>query len=416
MTSDLARLSELIRTETGIALSPGQERALRVAVNRAGAGLDQDRFLAAVSGPARGRLLDRLIDEITIQETTFVRDREQLDAISWRALLRTARAGGRDRIRVWSAGCATGEEPYTLALLAAEAFAPVRAPVNVLGTDISRTALDAAASGRYRERAVGALDGALRQRYLERQDDGTYLVGEYLRRLVRFRRHNLAHDPIPPPGESGFDVVVCRNVLIYFGTALAQRLIQSFERSVRPGGLFVIGAADALQRTVARHRANRPPRGTTAAPAARPLRRPLTRPPALSTGQRLATAIDAADKGERGLVLGLVESLLADDPLDSDALYLHGLVTLAGGEPARAVGSLRAALYADASFGLAAFTLGRAYDALGEPAAARRAYERALRLLDPADRRHELLLQQVDIGDVAAACRARLGGRGGPTG
>ena len=178
---------------------------------------------------------------------------------------------------------------------------------------------------------------------------------------------------------------------------------------MRPGGVFVLGGADALQRTAARHMAHRPPR--RAAAAARPLRRPPARPPALSTGQRLAGAIDAADKGERGLALGLVESLLADDPLDPDALYLHGLVTLAGGEPARAVGSLRAGLYADASFGLAAFALGRAHEALGEPAAARRAYEQALRLLDPADRRHESLLQQVDVGDIAAACRARLGGR-----
>ena len=136
--------------------------------------------------------MDRLIDEVTIQETTFVRNRDQLDAIGWPDTLQRARAHGSGTIRVWSAGCATGEECYTLALLAAEAFAPGQAPVDVLGTDISAAALAAAGAGRYRERAIHALAEPLRLRYLERQADNTYLVGERLRRLVRFRRHNLA--------------------------------------------------------------------------------------------------------------------------------------------------------------------------------------------------------------------------------
>ena len=104
-------------------------------------------------------------------------------------------------------------------------------------------------------------------------------------------------------------------------------------------------------------------------------------------------------------------SLLADNPLDADAHFIDGLVTLGAGWPARAAAALRRALYADASFGLAAFTLGRAYDALGDTQAARRAYEQALRTLDPEDDRHDQMLQQIDIGDIAAACRARLSGR-----
>jgi tetratricopeptide (TPR) repeat protein len=107
----------------------------------------------------------------------------------------------------------------------------------------------------------------------------------------------------------------------------------------------------------------------------------------------------------------MVAALLAADPLDTDALYLRGLVALSAGQPQRAVGALRSALYADPAFALAAFTLGRAYDAAGDHPAARRAYHQALRLLDPQDHRHDLLLQQVDLGDIAAACRLRLGGR-----
>ena len=88
----------------------------------------------------------------------------------------------------------------------------------------------------------------LRQRYLDRQPDGSYMVGEPLRRLVRLTRHNLARDPIPPLGEPGFDLIVCRNVLIYIDPPLGRQVIASLERALRPDGMLLLGAADALRR------------------------------------------------------------------------------------------------------------------------------------------------------------------------
>jgi Flp pilus assembly protein TadD len=114
------------------------------------------------------------------------------------------------------------------------------------------------------------------------------------------------------------------------------------------------------------------------------------------------------------VALAEVKSLLIVNPLDADAQFVYGLVVLEAGEPARAAAAFRKALYTDPSFALAAFTLGCANDALGDKAAARRAYEQALRILDPADDRHELLLQQIDMGDIAAACQARLCWHKGP--
>jgi tetratricopeptide (TPR) repeat protein len=131
----------------------------------------------------------------------------------------------------------------------------------------------------------------------------------------------------------------------------------------------------------------------------------------VSRGRRLAAALDAAGAGDRDGALAQVASLLADDPLDADAHFIDGLIALAAGGARRAAAALRRALYADATFTLAAFALGRAYDLLGDVPAARRAYEQALRMFDPADNSHEQMLQQIDIGDIAAACRARLGGR-----
>jgi chemotaxis protein methyltransferase CheR len=406
----IAAVAEFVRRETGIALAVANETVVRAALRRAAPELEPGDFMRAASDPVRGRgLVDRLIDEVTVQETTFARDRDQLDAIPWHGLLRSARAAGSAVIRVWSAGCATGEEPYTLALLAAETFAPAPPPVDVLGTDISGGAVAAAAAGRYRERAIRALDPPLRRRYLEHQSDGSYLVSQRLRELVRFRRHNLVRDPVPPPGEAGFDLITCRNVLIYFEAPVAERVLGRLDSSLRPDGKLLLGVADALRRTFQIAAPGSPAdRPRAARPRARgAVPRPRI-PPGESRGRQLAAALAAAGKGHRDAALAEVQSLLVRNPLDADAHFVYGLVVLEAGEPARAVAAFRRALYTDPTLALAAFTLGCAYDALGDRAAARRAYEQALRTLDPADTRHEPLLGQIDIGDIAAACQTRL--------
>jgi chemotaxis protein methyltransferase CheR len=407
MTRSLTEVAELLHRETGIALAATKEHALRAALHRAAPGLEPTAFLSAASDPLRGRnLVARLIDEVTVQETTFARDRGQLDSIPWHSLLRNAQRAGSTTIRAWSAGCATGEEAYTLALLAAEAFAPVHSPVDVLGTDISGAAIAAAAAGRYRERAVRELEPALRRRYFERQADGTFLVGKRLRQFVRFRRHNLAREPVPPPGEAGFDIITCRNVLIYFEATVVGRVVELLDQSLRPEGRLLLGAADALQRTIQIAPRDSGPKQPARA-AAGPCRQ-LGHQPELPRDQQLAAVLAAAGKGERDTALARVMSLLTGDPLDADAQFVYGLVTLEAGEPARAAAAFRRALYSDPAFAVAAFSLGCAYDALGDGAAARRAYEQALRTIDPADDRHELLLQQIALGDIAAACRTRL--------
>jgi chemotaxis protein methyltransferase CheR len=267
--------------------------------------------------------------------------------------------------------------------------------------------------------------------------DGTYRVSDRLRSLARFGRHNLIHDPFPPPGEARFDLVLCRNVLIYFEPALARQVAELLSGSLRPGGTVMLGAADVLQvspartgeprpslasalprpgtlaRPVAGERAPGPARELARGPAGQAVREPPRGPRPtgriLTRDQRLTATLTAAASGDRTGALEHAASLVAAHPLDADAHFLHGLVALEAGEPAKARDALRQALVADPGFCIAAFTLGRAYDALGDGAAARRAYLQALRNVDPADRRHEAMLQQVDLADIAAACRARLG-------
>ncbi len=252
---------------------------------------------------------------MTVQETFFARDVAQLRVIPW-ASLRGWRAGAGlgGPIRVWSAGCATGEEAYTLALEATLALGCSPAPVDVLGTDISPAALAAAEGGCYGGRAVRLLAPAVRERYLRRQPDGRYQVTAQLQVLTRFRRHNLALAPGPPPGEAAFDVVVCRNVLIYLSTRLIGRAVGNLERALRPGGVLVLGAADVLHRTAAQ-KAPSGPAPVPPGPGPQHLRPRMHNAPgrvaAVGRRQRLAAALEAADAGNRAQALAEVSRLLA---------------------------------------------------------------------------------------------------------
>jgi chemotaxis protein methyltransferase CheR len=380
----LDQVAALLRREAGILLEPSHHAALRSALARAAPGGDAVSFLRAAADPVWGReAIAKLVDQVTIKETFFLREQRQFDAIAWQLLLQRVHALGHGEIRVWSAACATGEEPYTLALLASEAFAPADPPVSILGTDISSEALEGALAGRYRERSVRNIGPALRRRYFEEKGD-QFIVGERLRRLVRFAPHNLAHDPIPPVAEGPFDLIVCRNVLIYFDGETVERAIGGLERALRPDGMLILGSADTLCGTVRRlEQVGAPPAAAapSKASAERVLRRPLGRP---------------------------AEPAVAD-ALDSEAWFLKGLGELEAGDSAAATVALRRALYVDPTFALAAFILGRAHEAASEIVAARRAYEQALRTIDLDDERHNHLLEQVHLEDVATACRVRLG-------
>lgn len=403
MREVLREIADLVKRETGIVVRDNQATALESAVRRA-TGSDPQTFLRLVDDPAAGRgAIERLIDEVTVQETYFLRERGQLEAIAWRSLLQAARADGHATVRVWVAACATGEEAYTLALLAAEAFAPEPPPVDILATDVSRAALEHARLGRYRARSVQHLPAPTRDRWL-RQVGNEYEVDERLREVVRLRLHNLVRDPVPPLGEERFDFVVCRNVLIYFDTPTVEQVIAALEGALHEHGTLLLGAADTLCGGTTRLAVAGAPARPPEQPR-EPLRRPLGREDDL-----LDQALVAADEGRSSDSLAAVARLLREEPLNADAYFVRGLVELESGAAGHAVQSFRRALYVDPRFGLAAFKLGRAYDAAGDPGAARRAYEQALRTLDPEQEGHDRILDQVDLGDIADACRARLAG------
>jgi len=414
MTEALTTVAALVRRQTGVVVKDVQLPALAAAIERIAPEMGVGEFAGLVADAEHRSLLSQLVDEVTVQETYFFRELRELLPLDWRRLLDDARESGFGAVQVWVAGCATGEEAYSLGILASEALGAEATAVKILATDVSRAALERAAAGEgYSERSVRNLPAELRERYLSREG-GRYRVRDSIRSMVRFRHHNLIADASPPPGEVSFDVIACRNVLIYFDLATADGVLRSLESALRPEGRLILGVADRLT-TVSRGYiavvppAERQPRALKRLPR-RPLGlqpKPVQAAPRRPTEEKIEDALLAADAGDLERAMEIVEALLAEDPQMADAYFIRGLLEL-GFDHAAAAVSLRRSLYLDPSFGLAAFELGRAQDASGNPKAARRAYQQALRTLNPEDERHQTILDQVDLADVADACTARL--------
>ena len=413
MSEPLGRLAEIIAAETGIRITPERMRWLAAAAQRLAGDDGPHSLVRAANDPARFRhTLQRLVDEVTIRETFFLRDARQLDAIEWRGRLENARRAGSEVVRVWCAACASGEEAYSLVLLAAEALG-WPPPIHVLGTDISNAAIEHARRGRYGSRAIRLLPEAHVRDHFDR-DGAAYEVGQTLRGYVEFALHNLVRDP--PPRGGTFDLVLCRNVLMYFEDEAINKAVGTLRGALAPNGQLVLGVVDRLclgTAPAARLGQRRP--SQRAAPAhagAKRARERSARQPRhlenQGSGEALERAMRLADAGELGLALEVLGDSANVHTMDPAVRFLEGTLRLACGDAQGAVAALRAALYADPSFALAAFQLGRAHDALGDPGAARKAYQRALLSIDPADSRHETLMGTMDLADVARACEVRL--------
>ncbi len=190
--------------------------------------------------------LQPLIDEVTIQETHFFRNPPQMQALRQHVLpelVRAASTNGR-RIRIWSAGCSTGEEPYTIAMMLRELLPNMDGwDVKVIATDISAGALQAASSATYGERAVQLATPEVRERFFVPLPGGVYAVRPEVRELVHFTHHNLVLDA---PPEGGLDLVLCRNVTIYFARETTRALVRRLHTCLRDGGYLFIGHSETL--------------------------------------------------------------------------------------------------------------------------------------------------------------------------
>ena len=187
-----------------------------------------------------------LIDELTTNETYFLRERGQLNALVAEILPewveRRRRHGGP--VSIWSAGCSSGEEPYSIVMLAREAgFEPGR-HFRVYASDVSRRVLQAARRGVYRAGAFRETEEVLRRKYFV-EKDGAWRIGDDVKRHVVFTRANLV-ESAKSWVLGAMDVILCRNVIMYFDAATRRRVVQSFADKLNAGGYLLLGHAESL--------------------------------------------------------------------------------------------------------------------------------------------------------------------------
>lgn len=203
-------------------------------------------YFSLVNRDGSGGELTELLNLITTNHTFFFRERDHFDFLSGVALPELCADPGLREIRIWSAGCATGEEAYSAAMTAAD-FLDRRGggrAAAVLATDISLAALGGAREGVYGEARLRELPRPYLSAYFERRGPDEYAVAKRIRDMVLFKRLNLMAERFPFKGS--FDVVFCRNVMIYFDEASRTRLVRSLYEVTRPGGYLFVGHSESL--------------------------------------------------------------------------------------------------------------------------------------------------------------------------
>ena len=241
---EFAFVSNLVRRDASIVLAPGKEylveaRLIPVARQLGAAGVAE--FLADLQRRPDSASLRKIIDALTTNETSWFRDGEPFRALTdivLPGLLPTRQA--ERRLRVWSAACSSGQEPYTLAMVLQDALPPGWS-FDITATDISAEMLTKAEAGRFTQLEINrGLPANLLVKYFER--DGTHWrVSGALRRTITFKRLNLAA-PLPPLPQ--FDVVFLRNVLIYFDVETKRQVLRQISTRMRPDGWLFLGAAE----------------------------------------------------------------------------------------------------------------------------------------------------------------------------
>ncbi len=241
---------DLIERASGLNLEDRDWTPLRAALCERVAALGYPSFgeyYELLKSPEGLRELNRLIELLTVHETAFFRNRAHFDVFAERVVPELLAKNAATRtIRVWSAGCSTGQEAYSIAISLLETVPAFDTwQLEVLATDISHRALEIARAGVYRHRAVRNVDAGLLQRYFEPCENG-YRVNELVRRMVRLEYLNLVKEPFPLAALRPFDVIFCENVTIYFKLESTRRVIRDFYDVLDEGGYLFLGYSESL--------------------------------------------------------------------------------------------------------------------------------------------------------------------------
>ena len=245
------RFYELIQMRTGIRVGENRREILAQALKESLEPVkcvDLDQFFSCLQNARTdSEVWNDLIKKVTVGETYFFRDSDTIEALRRHILPDLIARHQTDRtLRLWSAGCATGEEPYTLAILLRQILSDIdRWKVLILATDINRQALSQAIAGRYRAWSFRETDPVLQSTYFT-PDGDTFTLAPAVREMVTFAYHNLAEDNYPSPTNqtNNLDLILCRNVTIYLPTSLIYDIANRFYQCLPNGGWLIVGPSE----------------------------------------------------------------------------------------------------------------------------------------------------------------------------
>jgi chemotaxis protein methyltransferase CheR len=263
---ELKLLQALVYQECGMHFDSRREHFLQDRLQRRLKECQLDSFYSyyrlLISDQGREEL-SKLLEDLTINETSFFRNKAQLDLFHRHILvdiLQRKKEAGDFCLRFWSAGCSTGQEPYTIAMLVADALQnhershvslpliwpkpPIPAPwkIEITASDLNYSVLRAGQEGSYSENQMASVDYSYRLRYFDKVGE-RYVIKKAVKELVHFDFHNLKTNYLPQHN----DVIFCRNVMMYFDEAEQKRLVQKFARCLNPGGYLLVGHAESLR-------------------------------------------------------------------------------------------------------------------------------------------------------------------------
>jgi Methylase of chemotaxis methyl-accepting proteins len=243
-------LASFMSRETGIMLSAHKRQMVcgRLVKRLRSLGMRSfAEYIELLQGPGATAEVENLVNAITTNITNFFREPHHFDFLKNSVLApRLNERPRRQRIRIWSAGCSSGEEPYSIAMTMADALkSPEGWDALILATDIDTNMLRRAEAGLYPAEALKHIPETYRKRFVRRVagDHDKIQMADELRRLIRFRRLNL-HDKWPMKGK--FDVIFCRNVAIYFDKPTQKTLFNRYADQLNIGGMLYLGHAESL--------------------------------------------------------------------------------------------------------------------------------------------------------------------------
>lgn len=436
----LSRLGDFATATLGLRFPPDRWRELSRGVGAAALELgisDVEAWIGMLlAGEASSADIKALANHLTIGETYFFRHRESFTLMGEQILperFAIRREQGRS-LRIWSAACSTGEEPYSVAMLLRRIFPEISpATVSIHATDINSHSLARAQRGLYSEWSFRDTPEWLKQAYFTRKPNGRYEIAREVRQLVSFSHLNFA-DPIYPAefGErADYDLILCRNVLMYFSAEWHARIVRRIVAALAPEGWLLVGPCDisipqatelgleqrgpgvflrAERKAVARALPPvLPPVIWPPAPVDTPKRAelvllpaslpplpepapaeksPAPLPEATQTESEVVSALahEKADRGDLSSALLACDEAIALDKVNPDFHYLRGCILQEQERLTEAVQAFQRVLFLDPKAVMAHFALGCIADRLGDHAEARRHLSLVLRLLGEANR------------------------------